>query len=207
MNRTYTLLLLVSLLGLMPACGDHGHSHDQADGQGHDDHGSTGERPTVAVTHWTNRSELFMEYPVFVAGESGRSAIHVTDLTDFSPLSAGEAVVVLRGRAVVSSSSATDRLVQESSGSTWRSNEPAFTTCRCGSRPRAYKTFTSWGRSRCTRRERRFPPKRRRGRRSRSSKSSSGRSSSGRRPWPREASGRASRCRQRFSRGRAAMRC
>ncbi len=97
MNRPYTLLVVAMLLGLFSACGDHGHSHDQADGQGHDDHGSTSERPTVAVTHWTERSELFMEYPVFIAGESGRSAIHVTDLTDFSPLSVGEAVVVLRG--------------------------------------------------------------------------------------------------------------
>jgi RND family efflux transporter MFP subunit len=97
MNRTYTLLLLAILLGLMPACGDHDHSRDQPGGHADDDHGSTGERPTVAVTHWTDRSELFMEYPVFVAGESGRSAIHVTDLTDFSPLSTGEAVVALRG--------------------------------------------------------------------------------------------------------------
>ena len=97
MNRTHTLLLLAILLGLMPACADHGHSHDESGGHAHDDRESTGERPTVAVTHWTDRSELFMEYPVFVAGESGRSAIHVTDLTDFSPLSMGEAVVVLRG--------------------------------------------------------------------------------------------------------------
>jgi RND family efflux transporter MFP subunit len=37
-----------------------------------------------------------MEYPVFVAGQSGRSAIHVTDLVDFSPLSTGEAIVSLR---------------------------------------------------------------------------------------------------------------
>ena len=73
------------------AADDHGHPHDEADGHAHD------ESPTVAVTHWTDRSELFMEYPVFVAGESGRSAIHVTDLADFSPLSEGEAVVVLRG--------------------------------------------------------------------------------------------------------------
>ncbi|MBT8485851.1 MAG: efflux RND transporter periplasmic adaptor subunit [Phycisphaerae bacterium] len=97
MNRTYTLLLLAILLGLMPACDDHGHSHDQPDGHAHDQPETAGERPTVAVTHWTDRSELFMEYPVFVAGESGRSAIHVTDLDDFSPLSTGEAVVVLRG--------------------------------------------------------------------------------------------------------------
>ena len=60
-------------------------------------HEVTGERPTVAVTNWTGRSELFMEYPVLVAGEGGRFAIHVTDLSDFSPLTTGEAVVVLRG--------------------------------------------------------------------------------------------------------------
>jgi len=96
MKRAAGFLLLSILLGLMPACGDHGHSHDQA-GDAHDDHGSAGQRAGVAVTHWTERSELFMEYPVFVAGESGRSAIHVTDLADFSPLSVGEVVVLLRG--------------------------------------------------------------------------------------------------------------
>lgn len=91
MNRAHRYLLFGLMLGLMPACGDHGHPHDN-------DHAAADERPTVAVTHWTDRSELFMEYPVFVAGESGRSAIHVTDLADFSPLSEGEAVVVLRGQ-------------------------------------------------------------------------------------------------------------
>lgn len=89
MSRIQTLFVLAILLGLLPSCSGHGHPHD--------DHEESGERPTVAVTHWTDRSELFMEYPVFVAGESGRSAIHVTDLTDFSPLSVGEAVVLLRG--------------------------------------------------------------------------------------------------------------
>ncbi len=101
MNRTLTLLFVAFLSGLMPACGDrdlpHDHPHDASGGHIHDDPGSAGDRPTVAVTHWTDRSELFMEYPVFVAGESGRSAIHVTDLTDFSPLSEGEAVVMLHG--------------------------------------------------------------------------------------------------------------
>jgi RND family efflux transporter MFP subunit len=98
MSRKYTLLFLVILVGLAPACGDHGHSHDPGDGHAHDEVDTAGERPTVAVTHWTDRSELFMEYPVFVAGKSGRSAIHVTDLDDFSPLSEGEAVVVLHGQ-------------------------------------------------------------------------------------------------------------
>jgi len=37
MNRTHTLLVVAMLLGLSSACGDHGHSHDQSDGQGHAD--------------------------------------------------------------------------------------------------------------------------------------------------------------------------
>ncbi len=89
MNRTHAYLLLAILLVLMPACGDHGHPATEQ--------GSKDERPTIAVTHWTDLTELFMEYPLFVAGASGRSAIHVTDLADFSPLSTGEAVVLLRG--------------------------------------------------------------------------------------------------------------
>jgi RND family efflux transporter MFP subunit len=89
MNRTRPSFHLVLLLVWMPACGVHDHSRD--------DQGT--ERPTVAVTHWTDRTELFMEYPLFVAGESGRSAIHVTDLADFSPLGEGEAIVALRSEA------------------------------------------------------------------------------------------------------------
>jgi cobalt-zinc-cadmium efflux system membrane fusion protein len=97
MNRAHAFLILALLLSLMPACSDDGHSHDASGGHPADEQGSGGERPTIAVTHWTDRTELFMEYPLFIAGESGRSAIHVTDLVDFSPLSTGEAVVSLRG--------------------------------------------------------------------------------------------------------------
>ena len=93
MNRTGPSFVLALLMLWMPACGDHEHSHDSID-SGHDGDGV--ERPTVAVTRWTDRTELFMEYPVFVVGESGRSAIHVTDLKDFSPLGEGEAIVTLR---------------------------------------------------------------------------------------------------------------
>ena len=60
------------------------------------DQSEANERPTVAVTHWTSQTELFMEYPVPVAGETGRAAIHVTILDDFSPVTEGEAVVELQ---------------------------------------------------------------------------------------------------------------
>ena len=86
MSRNYLFVVLIGLALLTSACGRQGHTHDDP----------AEERPTVAVTHWTDKTELFMEYPVFVVGQKGRSAIHVTDLKDFSPLSVGEAVVAMK---------------------------------------------------------------------------------------------------------------
>jgi RND family efflux transporter MFP subunit len=95
MRFSYWTMSLGILVLTLSGCGWGEHSHeDQAAGTGE----AAGERPTIAVTNWTERSELFLEYPVLVAGESGRFAIHVTDLADFRPLTAGEPVVVLRGQ-------------------------------------------------------------------------------------------------------------
>jgi len=47
------------------------------------------EPPTLDVTSWTDRSELFMEYPPLVAGGTIRFAVHLTRLADFSALNAG----------------------------------------------------------------------------------------------------------------------
>ena len=84
MKRTHVSLLVAILLGLLPACGDHDHPHDQPGDLAHDAQGSAGERPTVAVTHWTDRTELFMEYPVFVAGESAPCAAPASRRTNTS---------------------------------------------------------------------------------------------------------------------------
>jgi RND family efflux transporter MFP subunit len=94
--------LLAGLFVLASACGHQDHSHEHG-GEAHDhrDHGGHAhdeggtDHPTVTITRWTDRTELFMEYPVLVVGETGRSAIHVTDLADFSPLDAGEVIVTL----------------------------------------------------------------------------------------------------------------
>jgi len=45
--------------------------------------------PTLDVTSWTTKSELFMEYPPFVAGRTARFAVHLTQLADFKALNAG----------------------------------------------------------------------------------------------------------------------
>ena len=51
---------------------------------------------TVAVTRWTDATELFMEYPPLVAGETARFAVHLTDLKSFKPLTEGRVTVELR---------------------------------------------------------------------------------------------------------------
>lgn len=49
------------------------------------------EPPTLDVTNWTDLSELFMEYPPLVAGQTARFAVHLTRLKDFSAVTKGRA--------------------------------------------------------------------------------------------------------------------
>ncbi|MGE0440103.1 MAG: efflux RND transporter periplasmic adaptor subunit [Gemmatimonadales bacterium] len=52
------------------------------------------EPTTLSVTRWTDSTELYLEHPALVAGEPAKFAVHLTDLTDFAPLTAG--LVALR---------------------------------------------------------------------------------------------------------------
>lgn len=61
---------------------------------------ATAEEPTNAVTTWTDRTELFMEYPPLVAGREARFAIHLTNLADFSAVREGRVVVRLQGETI-----------------------------------------------------------------------------------------------------------
>ncbi len=49
----------------------------------------------LAVTQWTEKTELFMEHPPLVAGENARFAVHLTDLRTFKPLTEGRVTVEL----------------------------------------------------------------------------------------------------------------
>src|SRR4051812_44300245 len=51
------------------------------------------EMPTRDVTHWTSRTELFMEYPPLVAGRSALFAVHLTQMQDFQPVTAGQVTI------------------------------------------------------------------------------------------------------------------
>jgi RND family efflux transporter MFP subunit len=47
------------------------------------------EAPTLDVTSWTDKTELFMEYPPLAAGQEALFAVHLTRLSDFSAMTAG----------------------------------------------------------------------------------------------------------------------
>src|SRR5688572_5833653 len=91
MNNLVHAVLIACLV--LAGCSDH--THDAKGG-----HGSAAEHAhggDVAITHFTDATELFVEFPRLVRGEESAFAAHVTKLTDFSPLTAGEVTVRLSG--------------------------------------------------------------------------------------------------------------
>jgi RND family efflux transporter MFP subunit len=66
-----------------------------------------GER--IAVTRWTEKTELFLEYPPLVAGQRGRFAVHLTNLDTFKPLATGRVTVELRRDDGAADSYSTDK--------------------------------------------------------------------------------------------------
>ena len=59
--------------------------------------GQDGEVAPLVVTQWTERTELFLEYPPLVEGQINRFAVHLTDLETFEPIRAGRVVIRLDG--------------------------------------------------------------------------------------------------------------
>ena len=83
-------LIVLLLAGVMAAC----RSTQQQESRTEE------EPPAVAVTIWTDRTELFMEYPPLVAGTEAAFHIHLPDLSNFKPLREGRVVVRFEGDAV-----------------------------------------------------------------------------------------------------------
>ena len=71
---TITAALCAALL--MPACGQRTEP-------------AAAEPASLNITNWTDKTELFMEYPPLVAGQTALFAVHLTTLDDFKPLTAG----------------------------------------------------------------------------------------------------------------------
>jgi cobalt-zinc-cadmium efflux system membrane fusion protein len=51
----------------------------------------------LSLTQWTGKSEVFAEYPPLVARQTSRFAIHLTDISNFKPVTSGQVEVRLEG--------------------------------------------------------------------------------------------------------------
>lgn len=119
MNRLLIIpwIFLAAVLFVLSGCDAHDHDHHDGnhdDAGTHDDHAPHGDHddhskdtdhhgegepdiPAVAVTHFTNLTELFVEFPVFSVGNESPFAAHLTWLDTFSPVAEGRARVILSG--------------------------------------------------------------------------------------------------------------
>jgi RND family efflux transporter MFP subunit len=50
----------------------------------------------MVVTHFTDQTELFVEFPALITGRESSFAAHLTRLVDYSPIAEGKVTVVLR---------------------------------------------------------------------------------------------------------------
>lgn len=98
-HRRFALTVLAAGLLALGGCSHEpgGHAHDDADG--HAEHegsgGGHGDGESLVYTHYTDASELFVEFPPLVAGQGSRFAAHVTRLADYRPVTEGRMDVIL----------------------------------------------------------------------------------------------------------------
>jgi len=76
-------------------------------------HTNENETPTVSVTQWTERMELFMEYPVLVKSTSEKFVIHLTVLEDFEPIREGMVTLIFYHQSGQSIQVKQDHLLRE----------------------------------------------------------------------------------------------
>ncbi len=62
----------------------HGHSHG---GESDHEQGKPQREGAGVITQWTDKTELFMEYPELIVGQKATFAVHLTRLSDFQPIS------------------------------------------------------------------------------------------------------------------------
>ena len=73
------------LVFALAAAGCHGHEHENGHASAEEALPGGG-----AVTLWTEKTELFVEYPALLVDEPGKLLVHLTALSDFTPLRSGK---------------------------------------------------------------------------------------------------------------------
>lgn len=87
----YLILLMVVILASCQTTHEDAHAHN-TDGS-HVDEGA--EVPRVDYTIWTKKTELFVEFPVLIVGNTSRFAAHFTVLDKHQPVREGSVTVSL----------------------------------------------------------------------------------------------------------------
>jgi len=54
------------------------------------------EHEGTAVTLWTEKTELFMEYPALIAGQEAAFAVHLSNMKDFKPVTQGRLTCIFK---------------------------------------------------------------------------------------------------------------
>jgi cobalt-zinc-cadmium efflux system membrane fusion protein len=81
-------LIITLLIGLPVFFGCSSHEHEPGIAEQ--------DVATVAVTQWTDKMEIFMEYETAVVGEEIKFIIHLTTVTDFQPVRAGKVILTFK---------------------------------------------------------------------------------------------------------------
>ncbi len=87
----YIIVLFSLLVFSCQSTEDHGHPHDENGGHSQVSEG----KPTVDYTVWTDQTELFVEFPALVVGETSRFAAHFTVLNGHQSVKEGSVTVSL----------------------------------------------------------------------------------------------------------------
>src|SRR3954468_3862045 len=91
------ILAILAVACVLVSCNRHDSANEPAKQASKQEQKAEAEKPEpVSVTSWTEKTELFMEYPPLVAGQSARFAVHFTAMgPSFKAVRAGSVNVVL----------------------------------------------------------------------------------------------------------------
>ncbi|NHE56467.1 efflux RND transporter periplasmic adaptor subunit [Cyclobacterium plantarum] len=87
----YIIVTLSLLVFSCQSTEDHGHPHGEDGSHLHESDG----KPAMDFTVWTEQTELFVEFPALVVGETSRFAAHFTLLDGHQPVREGSVTVSL----------------------------------------------------------------------------------------------------------------
>lgn len=95
-RRAFPWVPVFAALAIVAGCGERGHDHAKDGSHAHA--ADAGHGPAVEkLTHFTDRTELFVEFPRLVAGEASPFTVHLTRLPEFRALAAAKVTVTLSG--------------------------------------------------------------------------------------------------------------